>query len=440
MIGGEDLVLARVSIDSSGVVRGQQETHRATAAMEADVRGVGTASAAATQAMALGFAVAGAAVIRGTYEIARHADAWKGFEESVKKTNHAILNVVADFSGINSGLETATEWMVRFEAIASRLKDQSINQGNQGLIASVLAGAGGWVGLFQNLNAVGSWMDKRLGTNQAGTYGPDYRGPGEVVNGTVLPPRTWPGPSAEPFGPNRPAAVAGPGLLYDMPGAPEEDTGLDALQQQVAALTGDVFHLEDATKSTNESWKTLSNFMETGVAPGMEIAKEAVDDLGASLTALQTIAFAVGEAVAESLFESGTSMKEALGEALMGVAKTMTAHALTFAALGAAASTPWGAVWLGPPGPYFKAAAAFGVAAAGSYAAASALGARRGGSDSGASGGGGPAAPNLALAAGPSDGGMHFTFNIMGSYLGTSEEKIAREFARLVRKGQRDGA
>ncbi len=95
---------------------------------------------------------------------------------------------------------------------------------------------------------------------------------------------------------------------------------------------------------------------------------------------------------------SAKDLRKALGESMAGLATEQFARAVVQLALGAAASTPWGAAALGPPAGYFKAAAAHAVAGAAAAAAARVLGAGGGSRTAGAGAGGG--APGGAGAGG----------------------------------------
>jgi hypothetical protein len=90
----------------------------------------------------------------------------------------------------------------------------------------------------------------------------------------------------------------------------------------------------------------------------------AASEKAAKLEVMQAIAQGFAGAIADAFFESGNSLREAIGSMLKDLAKLFLVKAIENTALGIMASTPWGRAFLGEPAPYFKAAAVFGIAAA----------------------------------------------------------------------------
>lgn len=153
--------------------------------------------------------------------------------------------------------------------------------------------------------------------------------------------------------------------------------------------------------------------------------------------AFQTALAAVANEISQAFLEGGVTMKQAIVEILKSLARLLITYAVTFTALGIAASTPWGAAFLGPPMPYFKAAATFAVGAVLAGGAARALSGGGGGREGG---GGSRNAGGLGSPAAGGRGGPNVTVVVQGSLLGSDPNELARSIAKLISTAQADGA
>jgi hypothetical protein len=442
MIFGEDLTLARVSIDASGVVRGVATQKAALAGGEADIRSFGRTAEAATGLAIGGFVLAAAAVGTATYTIAKHSDAWKGFDEAAKKANHSILNLIGDLSGINSGLESATGWLARFGKIADNLKGESLaaGEGGGGYITAALTGTLGWYGLFQKLEAVGKWMDKRLGTNQAGVYGPPSHA--NTIEGMDLPPSTWPGPASSPLGPAAPpfAQLVGAvqAVKLDVPPnlADPVREYANAITQATDAFSRfrEVHGFGPGGEGTGEGqvpdlWLQEAGGIEDVTGKFFEL-RDAVYEAGRAYEDFGTLATAAMEATSAAAAAGVISASAAarVQEVILAANAIMKGKIELAAAVASAALHDHrGATLHGvAAGLYFAAAGFHGAAAVhpASYGFS-------GGSDRGD--------PNqMALAQQGSPGAPTVNVYVQGSLMGTSPEQLSREIVTLWQKGARD--
>lgn len=147
------------------------------------------------------------------------------------------------------------------------------------------------------------------------------------------------------------------------------------------------------------------------------------------MTAMQ----AVGNAIASAFLESGVTAREAVADLLKTIARVAITYALIFAAAGVAASTGLGsALLVGTPHQFFHAAALFAAVGVGAGLASKAIGGSEGGSERAASGGGGTATQTR--------GGSNVTVIVQGSLMGTDENTLARSIRALLTTAEADGA
>lgn len=421
----ERVVLATLDFDERGALRGVKAVEQSIGSLQ---RQTDTTAGAFTQRMFSmrsaaqaflgGFTLAGAIVglKNFTTEIAKTDTAFLQFSESVKTANRAVQDFFRPFvheallmaaNGINAIGSAFGQFFATFKSGYDAL-------GAKGKAAfwTLTALLGGKTGSGFAKSMLGMGGDTRA------------EAPGDLY-----------GPFGPGYGPQR------PDTRYDLEGRPfapaaqridegvniKEFGYIDELRRKIDELTGSKLHLDEALAAMPEGLKDY-------ITTGAEEATPALRDLTAEFEAATAGAQAFGSAMASAMFQAGTSLKEAMGDAMMSLAQTMTAYALASLAIGAIASTPWGFAIFGPPAQYFHAAAVFGVAAAGAFAAASALGARRGGGAVGSSAG----AAGGAAAAAPGGGNNYSIYvTVEGS---SNPEMFGRRAALSIKRALADGA
>lgn len=151
------------------------------------------------------------------------------------------------------------------------------------------------------------------------------------------------------------------------------------------------------------------------------------------LEAFSIASSAFANAVASAFFDAGVGMKKAMASMLRDMARIFLVRSIESLATGILASTPYGqAMGLGNPSPYFAAAKLFGGLAALAGGAARAIG---GGGEARSHGGGG------AIGASGSAGGdriQNVNLTVHG-FVG-DEDALARQVAKMLRTAASDGA
>lgn len=188
-------------------------------------------------------------------------------------------------------------------------------------------------------------------------------------------PTGMPEAGRDPFGFDKPSEISGLSPMLNPGGVPLSailTEALGPLQQMRDELLWIGQNASDAGLSFGE------------MAVNIQLSAVAFDMIQAGSQAFARVL------VQSALTGKGSAkeLRKALGDAIAGVATEQFARAAVMLAMGAAASTVWGAAVLGPPAPYFKAAGAHAIAGGISLAAAKVLGANGGA----APGGGGGAA------------------------------------------------
>ena len=168
--------------------------------------------------------------------------------------------------------------------------------------------------------------------------------------------------------------------------------------------------------------------------------KEATDEI-VEATKLQVVAFraaesaaaSAGAGIANAFFEGGQTFSEVISGMLKDLARFLIIESLMWVARAIiAATSPAGAAIYGPAGPLLTGAAKLAAAAALAGVAAKAIGGGGGGE---AQGPGAPFAPAVG-------GGQSFnvTVIVQGSLLGQTEDQLGRDIITLIRKAASDNA
>ena len=275
-------------------------------------------------------------------------------------------------------------------------------------------------------------------------------------------------PAAAPSGGGKPGKTAAPAVdLWSVLGipSPQEFGRQFGVLQDAAALLREQWHgggmelqmyltgianLKEGLEALQLPAEAVAQIMENFGFTVEEIVSSGdlhelsagIDEVTQNLTfqmaqmeAFQAISSGFANAVASAFFDAGVGMKKAIASMLRDLARVFLIKSLENLAIGIMASTPWGAAMgLGPPAPYFKAAGLFAGLAVAAGAAGAAIGGGGGRESAGVGGGGG------GLAAG-GQRGQTVTVVVHGSLLGVGgEDALARDLARLINTAESDGS
>lgn len=202
---------------------------------------------------------------------------------------------------------------------------------------------------------------------------------------------------------------------------------LDDVFNEIDRIVNDAIpDLVDGMDVATERWQAFWEVM----AEGSEMQRIQMD-------ALLIGTAGIGNALAEGAISGRKAMKEALAGMLKDMARMLMVRAIESLAVGILASTPYGQMLgLGPPEPYFAAAAKFAAGGLAAGVAARAIGSSAGGGSSrGGSGGGRGADSGMAAR-----GGSNITIIVQGSMIGTNPDSLARDLNRLITTNKTDGA
>lgn len=133
--------------------------------------------------------------------------------------------------------------------------------------------------------------------------------------------------------------------------------------------------------------------------------------------------------------------RKSIGDMLAAMAVEQFTRSLTALAMGAIASTPWGAAVLGPPAPYYKAAAVHAIAGAALSAAARGLG-TSGGASSNAGGGDNGSSSPTPPPPNPTQGlrPVEVTLVLQGAGFINDMDAFARDFVKSVNRANLQGS
>lgn len=423
---GEELVLGRLTIDRQDIIRGFSEVDGSIdksgrRLVDLERTTIRTSNAFTARMFSMRSAVVaflGSITLAGTIlefknflgSVAALDPKMKELSETAARVGTAFQKMFAPI--VRAGIVDATVKLSLFEDALSGIitgfqsKFRSMGAGEKAAFLTILTLLGGpaGVGAFGGVVGQGAGgpgvglLPQERGALRTG--GAPFGGLGEL-NVPAAP------GARPPSGPFIPQAIR----------IPESLDTLGDLHAEIVDMFQPVEELALGFEDLSES---MGQIREQDIGPVFEEEiLPILDEAAAKLDIMTSAATAFGQAFSSALFEAGTSLKEALAEQLTALARAMTAYALTSVALGALASTPWGAAVLGPAPPYFKAAALFGIAAAGAYGVAAAFGGGRGGNQRDAVGG------TAVAAAGAGGGGRTININVNGSIVGSDPNQIA---------------
>lgn len=467
----ETLVLANLSIDSSGVVSGLSQSDRAMNKGEATLKRFGTTGLGTSTALralginlgGLGLAfgrlgpVAGAfaaaylpiSAIMRSKEVAAFRKEWEGISAAWGSAILQTYGLARAMNFLTGGLKEANAALTDPESLPEMMKRLGV--------ADVQQNISDLTQLFGALN-----RELKSGAITANDYAIFLKQIGDKVKGlkeagglvpgglaALIPPEKRKAPPT-PF---QTAGIASPAEVVAQlsqvkaaiqaisaaqhSGAISIDlynTGIENLQGSLVkiGLTGEqiatVFHqfgaeLLDVTPKFSEGQIAISDFADT------------LDRTQLFMEAFTLALNQLGDALATSLVEGGSNLKKAIANILKDLARMFITYGLAQLALGIMASTPWGAAVLGEPSGYFRAAAAafaVGIAAGVASRAVSGTG--------GGSGGGGRSGGGRGLALAGAGGGQSVTIVIQGSLIGTDPDNLARDLRKLMRTAEAEGA
>lgn len=475
----EEVVLARLSIDSSGVVSGQRETGVALNAggsqLETFSRRVNRSAGAsdlfvkrlfnmrlAVAALLGGFTIAGIAlqIANLTKELITGTEAWKVFsgamtdvfnalvkgETAAQRSRRHVSELLKEFQ-ITSPLLTAANRLDQVSAAMDKLARSSANA--QDVMAGVMAALDEQSKTMQELirnagESLGLSAEQLKQFISGAQFA--FTGEGFQVVPPALPPT--PAPEFQKLQRRRGFVEAKPFTEFDTEaefeerlslGIPTDEDlaridALNLLMQDSGTLSKDWLDesvlLVDAQRRLGDAVFDLTEITPESIA-ALEGQIKATAKAEAAYMLLGAAAAQTGAVIGEALFGADQNFKQAIAGILKSIAIMSLSMAIFSLAMAALSSTGIGMAVTGGTAAQFKAAAGlFFKVAAFTGAAAVALGSR---SQEGAGGGGTTTALGFAPAAGAPRASPNVTVIVEGSVV------TERELIDIVRDAISDG-
>jgi len=463
----ETLVLAELTIESSGVVTGFRESTNAIAGFDkklTDLSGSTTRTSnvfaarmlnmrSAAQAFLGGFTIAGAVfALKNFAEAAIRANADFGkFTSTFSKFNADLLAVIGNLPGISQGMNDTAAGLERMDRVLVRMRASEATPGGQraGVIVSTLFGSTPIGGLLNNLRLVGAAIDALFPASATGggTLGPPGQArPWEFVGLLDVP--AAPGAKRPGSAGGGAGAAGGSSILQDMW---EENIDLSDKMNESLEKRSEIIFSEgwrevgglmfpvldpdaierweaslELSDRQNEAWENVPLPQLSAYESNVRSLSDALDQISIGFDTAMVASQAFGNALAQAAVDGSLNARKMLGEIIQAIGRAIIAYGVLIMAESYFTKDVAG---------FFK-GVGFVVLGAATVGIGAKISSEGGGSAS-AEGG-------AAAAAGVSGGGGSREQNVYvynyGTMIGGSPNELARAFKKLLRTAEADGA